>query len=115
MVILVTVFYSNGSGNSKALLQQIKNSTLMDEISVKLINIDNVEIRKIVLKKFLVVPTIVVIQQNVISLYSGENAFEWFNQQSVPSHKVPREASPQPKSILEVANEISKDREAINF
>lgn len=129
MVPIVTVFYSNESGNSKALLQQINNFNLMDQLSIKFINIDNSEMKNLVIKKFLVVPSIVVLQQDEVSLYTGENAFEWFNM--FLEEKQPKEHSETyteglinqnnnqqnndvPKSILELAAEISKDREA-NF
>ncbi|CCV01827.1 hypothetical protein IIV22_150L [Invertebrate iridescent virus 22] len=127
MVELVTVFYSNESGNSKALLQQINNFNLIEQLNIKFINIDNNEIRDIVIKKFLVVPAIVVIQHDEISLYTGENAFEWFNmflekkeesinqEESVFSEEVKDNSENTPKSILELAAEISKDREVNNF
>lgn len=129
MVELVTVFYSNESGNSKALLQQINNFNLMEELNIKFINIDNNEMRDVVLKKFLVVPAIVVIQHDEISLYTGENAFEWFNmfleekqervnlnqEENVINQEVKDNSEITPKSILELAAEISKDREANNF
>jgi hypothetical protein len=93
---LVTVFYSNSSGNSKALLQFINNSKLMDKLSIKFINIDNNEMKNIIKKKFSVVPSIVVIQGDEISLYVGDNAFEWFNifmstqsSPTFPSHPTP--------------------------
>ncbi|CCV02352.1 hypothetical protein IIV30_157L [Invertebrate iridescent virus 30] len=128
MVELVTVFYSNESGNSKALLQQINNFNLMEELNIKFINIDNNEMRDVVLKKFLVVPAIVVIQHDEISLYTGENAFEWFNmfleekqervnnqEENIINQEVKDNSEITPKSILELAAEISKDREANNF
>ena len=76
---LVTLFYSNYSGNCKALLQFIKNTNIMDKLSIKFVNIDNTTIKKIVLKKFTVVPSMVVIKNDEMSLYSGNNVFEWFN------------------------------------
>lgn len=45
---LVTMFYSNYSGNCKALLQLIKNSNLLDQLSIKFINIDNDDIKDVV-------------------------------------------------------------------
>ncbi|ADO00444.1 hypothetical protein WIV_gp100 [Wiseana iridescent virus] len=131
---LVTMFYSNYSGNCKALLQLIKNSNLLDRLSIKFINIDNNDMRGVVLKKFSVVPSIVVIFQDEISLYTGNNAFEWFNmftseEDLLNTNKNPslnlknlnleasdtsdeeESVSNPPKSILELAAEISKDRE----
>jgi hypothetical protein len=77
--VVVTVFYSNFSGNCKALLQKINNSNLMDKLSLKFINIDNNVMKDIVTKKFSVVPAIVVMIEDEISLYTGDNVFEWFN------------------------------------
>ena len=135
---LVTVFYSNSSGNSKALLQFINNSKLMDKLSIKFINIDNNEMKNIITKKFSVVPSIVVIQGDEISLYVGDNAFEWFNifmstqsSPTFPSHpnQQPKPETEQlseiassssssltpepksPKSIMEIAKELSMARE----
>ena len=48
---LVTIFYSNYSGNCKALFQYLKNSNLMNSLSIKFINIDNSSIKEEVLKK----------------------------------------------------------------
>ncbi|CCV02178.1 hypothetical protein IIV25_160L [Invertebrate iridovirus 25] len=132
---LVTMFYSNYSGNCKALLQLIKNSNLLDQLSIKFINIDNNDIKDIVLKKFSVVPSIVVIHEDEISLYTGNNAFEWFNMftseeallnpnntsnslntsidhSAQTDEEDEKESVPDPpKSILELAAEISKGRE----
>jgi len=80
MTELVTIFYSNYSGNCKALFQYLKNSNLMNSLSIKFINIDNSSIKEEVLKKIDVVPAIVVIDNDKASLYSGENVFEWFYQ-----------------------------------
>ena len=77
--VAVTIFYSNYSGNCKALLQRINNSNLMDKLSLKFINVDNVIMKSIVTRKFSVVPAIVVMIEDEISLYTGDNVFEWFN------------------------------------
>lgn len=85
---IITIFYSNYSANSKALLQLIKNANLTQQLSIKFINIDNSTIKNIVLKKFSVVPSMVVILNDEMSLYSGDNVFEWFHifmSTSVPS------------------------------
>ena len=135
MVPIVTVFYSNESGNSKALLQQINNFNLMDQLSIKFINIDNSEMKNLVIKKFLVVPSIVVLQQDEVSLYTGENVFEWFNafessvmeenssedefeqvedqiQPSILNNKNNEESEPPTKkTIMEIAAELSKARD----
>jgi hypothetical protein len=134
MMELVTIFYSNYSGNCKALFQYLKNSNLMNSLSIKFVNIDNSSIKEEVLKKIDVVPAMVVIDNDQASLYSGENAFEWFyqfhstfaTQQSVESnvnlHLQSVEESqssvvqnePQNakvKTIMEIAAEISKNRE----
>jgi Thioredoxin len=129
---LITLFYSNYSGNCKALLQFIKNTNIMDKLSIKFVNIDNTTIKKTVLKKFTVVPTMVVIKNDEMSLYSGNNVFEWFNifmssvRQQSSSYKneqvqenliksvhsdVPRSSNEAPKTIMEIAAEISKARE----
>ena len=127
----ITVFYSNYSGNCKALLQQINNSNIMDKLSIKFMNIDNNVIRNVITKKFSVVPTIVVLSNDEISLYTGDNAFEWFNifvQQQVDHvqqvettqrtedtiHTQSEEimVSKEPKkTILELAAELSNARE----
>ena len=116
MIPIVTFFYSNFSGNCKALLQQIKNLNLDKHLSIKYINIDNDTIKQYILKKFSQVPTIVVILDEEISLYSGNNAFEWFNffHQSMEEHELKKSevvAEFKPKSILEIAAELSKERE----
>jgi hypothetical protein len=77
--VAVTIFYSNYSGNCKALLQRINNSNLMDKLSLKFINVDNNIMKSIITRKFSVVPTIVVMIEDEISLYTGDNVFEWFN------------------------------------
>jgi hypothetical protein len=133
---LLTIFYSNYSPNSKALLQFIKNTNLMDKLSIRFINIDNTTIKNIILKKFTVVPSMVVIMNDEISLYSGNNVFEWFNifmssssSESANSldpsglrtpigAKTETEASEAEaskkvaKTIMEIAAEISKARES---
>lgn len=124
---LVTVFYSAYSGNCKALLQFIKNLKL--SLTIKYINVDNSTIRQIVAKKISVVPAIVVISGDEISLYTGTNAFEWFNvymsvdddnsnteacsgtRDHYDHHQVQENPEPKPKTILEIAAELSKDRE----
>lgn len=131
MDTFITVFYSNYSGNCKALLQQINNSNIMDKLSIKFMNIDNNVIRNVITKKFSVVPTIVVLSNDEISLYTGDNAFEWFNifvQQQVDhaqqvektqrteetTHTQSKEimVSKDPKkTILELAAELSNARE----
>jgi hypothetical protein len=81
-MMMVSVFYSNYSGNSKALLQRIDNRFADGELmpfSVKYVNVDNAQMLNTVSKKIDVVPSIVVLENDQISLYSGENAFEWFN------------------------------------
>lgn len=121
----VTLFYSNYSGNCKALLQRIKN--LNSKLSIKYINIDNKHIRNIVTKKFDVVPTIVVMLNDEISLYTGSNAFEWFNlidnimigMQHTKLPNVENKIQPEcgssnvKKSVSEIAAEFSKIREQI--
>lgn len=123
--IFVTVFYSNYSGNSKALLQFIKNANLMERLSLKYVNIDNKKMRNEVSKKFSVVPTIVVMVDDEISLYSGDNAFEWFNLLLRPiveeknknevekTHLTPlvEDNHEKKKTIMELAAELSKERE----
>jgi hypothetical protein len=88
--VAVTIFYSNYSGNCKALLQRINNSNLMDKLSLKFINVDNDIMKSIITRKFSVVPAIVVMIEDEISLYTGDNVFEWFNifSSSHPSNKV---------------------------
>jgi hypothetical protein len=103
----------------------------MDKLSIKFMNIDNNVIRNVITKKFSVVPTIVVLSNDEISLYTGDNAFEWFNifvQQQVDhaqqvektqrteetTHTQPTEimVSKEPKkTILELAAELSNARE----
>ena len=81
MNTLVTIFYSDYSGNCKAFLQRVKNNKEIKDLStIKYINIDNQAIRKIVTKKFSIVPAVTVIVGNMISLYVGQNAFEWFTE-----------------------------------
>jgi hypothetical protein len=141
MTELVTIFYSNYSGNCKALFQYLKNSNLMNSLSIKFINIDNSSIKEEILKKIDVVPAIVVIDNDQASLYSGENVFEWFyqfhstlvaqptatvesknNLQSVEdqtNHKPTESQSNEPqntktKTIMEIAAEISKNRKKMD-
>jgi hypothetical protein len=129
MDTFITVFYSNYSGNCKALLQQINNSNIMDKLSIKFMNIDNNDIRNVITKKFSVVPTIVVLSNDEISLYAGDNAFEWFNifvQQQIDyaqqaeniqrteTHTQSTEmmvSKESKKTILELAAELSDARE----
>jgi hypothetical protein len=128
--VVVTIFYSNYSGNCKALLQRIKNSNLMDKLTLKFINIDNDTIKSIIIRKFSVVPAIVVMIEDEISLYTGDNVFEWFNifsssfvGQKQPTQSISLEkpqdslqqsketTSSSKKNILDIAAEISKARE----
>lgn len=104
----------------------------MDKLNLKFINIDNDTMKEIVAKKFSVVPSIVVMVEDEISLYTGNNTFEWFNifattinQEKPIDIKVDSSINfelndtkginePQEqktKSILELAAEISKSRE----
>lgn len=128
---LVTLFYSNYSGNCKALLQSINNTHIMDNLSIKYVNIDNDTIKKVILKKFTVVPSIIVLSNNEISLYTGDNVFEWFNiyLSSLPQpsnesnlntvdynqfESDNSKSSPnQSQSIMEKAIELSKAREKL--
>jgi len=118
----VTVFYSAYSGNSKALLQFLKHSNLSSIITIKYINIDNDTMREIVSQKISVVPAIVVHLGDQISLYSGENAFEWFNlytesikadihQTEKPPVVVETNHEKPKKSVMELAKELSQARE----
>lgn len=151
--IAVTIFYSNYSGNCKALFQCIKNFNLMDKLSIKFINIDNEAMKDIISKKFSVVPSIVVMIEDEISLYTGDNAFEWFNMftsSTTQQHTEPPDIfqeqniegsieskntnssqqktssilsdiaqgsqqpeKKQPKTVMEMAAELSKARESI--
>jgi len=119
---IITVFYSNYSGNCKALLQYLKNSNLNSILTIKYINIDNTIMKNIISKKITVVPAMVVLAQDKVSLYSGENAFNWFNlyiesiqyneEKKVEPELVEQQPrSPQNKSIMEIAGELSKERE----
>lgn len=112
---IVTIFYSNYSGNSKALLQYIKNAKLMDKLSIKFINIDNTVMRDVVMRKFTVVPSIVVMIGDEISLYTGDNAFEWFYMfnSNVNSPVEDNLETNNTKSTLELAAELFKARESI--
>lgn len=133
----VTLFYSNTSPNCKALLQTIKN--LRFDFTLKFVNIDNERMKSLVLQKFSVVPTVVILDKDEISLYTGENAFDWFAQlnndsegsecdESVSGGWIPRidEVKPQAtpeerladrgttrstKSLLEIATELAKERD----
>lgn len=126
----VTLFYSNTSPNCKALLQTIKN--LRFDFTLKFVNIDNERMKSLVLQKFSVVPTVVILDNDEISLYTGENAFDWFAQlnndsesdESVIDEKATPEerlAIPNPtpsgsgtrstKSLLEIATELAKERD----
>jgi hypothetical protein len=93
--------------------------------------------KNVITRKFSVVPSIVVIHEDEISLYVGDNAFEWFNIISTPSTSptielanngdgIERNSSTivtrlssekkgtqqtSPKSIMEIAKELSMDRE----
>lgn len=116
----VTLFYSNTSPNCKALLQTIKN--LRFDFTLKFVNIDNERMKSLVLQKFSVVPTVVILDNDEISLYTGENAFDWFAQLNNDSESdesaTPEErlAIPNPtpsgtKSLLEIATELAKERD----
>jgi uncharacterized protein YxeA len=103
----------------------------MDKLSIKFMNIDNNDIRNVITKKFSVVPTIVVLSNDEISLYAGDNAFEWFNifvQQQIDyaqqaeniqrtedtTHTQSTEmmvSKESKKTILELAAELSDARE----
>ena len=138
--LAVTLFYSNESGNCKALIQFLNSVNIMDKLTIKFINIDNKPMRSVVMKKITSVPAITVLNGNQLSLYSGENVFEWFNlyleiiskkeKESINSTKTDQiehssvkfnEPLPQSndthvssttkKSILEIASELSKARE----
>ena len=136
---LITIFYSNHSGNCKALLQYIKNMNLKSELSIKYVNIDNEIIKDVIMKKFTVVPAMTVVRNDEISLYTGENVFEWFNSfeasimdqsdseneveeledQSQPSISQVQnndsqhleESQGKKKTIMEIAAELSKARD----
>lgn len=135
----VNLFYSNYSPNCKALLQYIKNLQLNKALTIKYINIDNMDIRTMVTKKFNVVPAIIVLLNDEVSLYTGPNVFEWFNlinenkgqiepindhsphnsttenstENSTETSRNNSEESKK-KSISEIAAEFSKQREEIN-
>lgn len=138
----VTLFYSNTSPNCKALLQMIKN--LRFDFTLKFVNIDNERMKSLVLQKFSVVPTIVILDKDEISLYTGENAFDWFAQLNNDSEsdepridEVKPQATPEErladrgttrcpkdngrqipsgsgKSLLEIATELAKERDNHN-
>jgi hypothetical protein len=130
---LITLFYSNYSANCKALLQQIKNFNSSNKLPIKYVNIDNKNIRSIIIKKFDVVPAIVVLLNDEVSLYTGSNAFDWFNQidtlDTQPSNERLRSDGPwnkapieknvslneskksDKKTVIEIAAEFSKVRE----
>lgn len=134
----VNLFYSNYSSNCKALLQYIKNLGLNKVLNIKYINIDNVDIRTIVIKKFNVVPAIIILLNDEVSLYTGSNVFEWFNlinenkDQIEPStadistttsattstttsnDPSQNEEEPKKKSITEIAMYLRKQRDEIN-
>jgi hypothetical protein len=119
----LTIFYSNYSGNCKALLQYIQNLNLMDKLAIKFINIDSDNVRKLIMHKFNQVPAMVATTGDEVSLFVGKDVFEWFNIFEEESAKVadaipdPTERRPIPlgsggnKSILELAAEISNERE----
>ena len=125
----VTLFYSNTSPNCKALLQTIENLRLGLTL-----NIDNERMKSLVLQKFSVVPAVVILDNDEISLYTGENAFDWFAQlnndsesdESVIEEKATPEEKAAPeerlaipsgsgtrstKSLLEIAAELAKERD----
>lgn len=83
-VEILTVFYSKHSGNCKALLQYLRANPIK---GIKYINIDVPDLRNLAQRKFSVVPALVVLRGDTISLFTGENVFEWFaafNEQSHP-------------------------------
>ena len=58
--------------------------------------------KSLVLQKFSVVPTVVILDKDEISLYTGENAFDWFaqlNNESVPDWRLCDESVPDPEGI----------------
>jgi hypothetical protein len=109
---IITLFYSNYSPNCKALLQRLKNTNLASILSIKYINIDNETVRKVVSKKFSVVPAMVVLINDEISLYSGTNVFEWFNiyeqnlseENVAQSQKEVNDSTPHTQDIASIAN-----------
>ena len=104
---LITIFYSNGSGNCKALLQYIKN--LNYNLSIKYVNIDNDIMKDVIMKKFTVVPAMTVVQNDEISLYTGENVFEWFNllEASIMEEVNHENTSDHEESPIEPQNPVS--------
>ena len=131
-ILQLILFYSNTSPNCKALLQTIKN--LRFDFTLKFVNIDNERMKSLVLQKFSVVPTVVILDNDEISLYTGENAFDWFAQlnndsesdESVIEEKATPEEKAAPeerlaipsgsgtrstKSLLEIAAELAKERD----
>jgi ribosomal protein L10 len=131
---IVTIFYNLGSANCKALLQFIKNTNTTDNLPIKFINVDNNAMKNIVTEKFSVLPSMVVILNEEISLYTGDNVFEWFHvwiasakqaEEEAVSAKQTEEAASarleeatadkevtsKPKTVMEIASELSKARE----
>lgn len=105
----VTLFYSNTSPNCKALLQTIKN--LRFDFTLKFVNIDNERMKSLVLQKFSVVPTVVILDKDEISLYTGENAFDWFAQFQGGWIEEERGTTRSTKSLLEIATELAEERD----
>lgn len=112
---ILTVFYSKHSGNCKALLQYLKTLQYCNIKGIKYINIDVPELRSLAQRKFSTVPALVVLHGDNISLFTGENVFEWFaeRERQIP---LPPLADTNPvslpaKSIQEMAAEMMKERE----
>lgn len=128
--LTITVFYSDYSGNCKALLQILNNPSngLRHLGNLRYVNVDSREMRNKILKKFFQVPAIAVVYSKTMSLYLGGNAFDWverFEQQSgvpeenptPPASSVADGAKPptaepaaKKKTIVELAAEIEEGR-----
>jgi hypothetical protein len=116
---LITVFYSNYSGNCKAFLQLLKNSMVTKTLQIKYINVDNRTIRMEVTKKFTQVPALVVVDQENVSLFLGSNAFDWVEESEQRTGMATAlndetrvvEEKTTPKTISEQAAEILKSRQ----
>ncbi|ABF82060.1 hypothetical protein MIV030L [Invertebrate iridescent virus 3] len=126
---IVNLFYSNFSGNCKALLQYIDNAGITDHIPIKFINVDNPTMRSVVSAKISHVPALVVLQDDQMSLYVAESVWEWFDNYRTPppladgatvdsqaSENGEKEAQPTPPkegllTVLELAKQMRKERE----
>lgn len=118
----VTLFYSDYSGNCRAFMQILHNPTNRLErlVNVRCVNVDNQAMRTKILKKFFQVPAVVVVYAKTVSLYLGENAFDWLEQfEQLPdddefsdneSTKTVDESTKAKKTIVELAAEIEKGR-----